>query len=426
MAAEVMKLEVEMETCCVCGGGGELLSPEEHDAGAPPMQVPLRTMLVHLNSSKVVPEGRLCGSCIRRTMESYEFSTALSSRGVPPLSEKIRALRRRLHELTQKIDVFIVVGGAGAGGAYSEEDIIMVERESLAAAAAADDAELQRARNARGDHVYQCSVCPQSFPRLADFRAHAAAHPAAATHCCWTCGAQFPGRAALRQHAARACAALACQLCGRAAAGPAELRRHEAACPPRCPACALLLADRAALAAHCAALHGRGARPPLVCAQCFRTCDTPELLSAHMLRHRQAKQFVCGYDGCILRFATRANLMAHIRKCHAGDLPEPEPAPAPEEPAPTTTCEHCGRTFGSVAAMKRHARVHRGRDSAPAPQVRTHVHDVPRAAPCTDEPRVQDEGADSPEGEDMEGEVEYLEVDELDDADQKPMLMQMD
>ncbi|PZC75401.1 hypothetical protein B5X24_HaOG206131 [Helicoverpa armigera] len=145
-----------------------------------------------------------------------------------------------------------------------------------------------------------------------------------------------------------------------------------------------------------------------------------------MLRHRQAKQFVCGYDGCILRFATRANLMAHIRKCHAGDLPEPEPAPAPEEPAPTTTCEHCGRTFGSVAAMKRHARVHRGRDSAPAPQVRTHVHDVPRAAPCTDEPRVQDEGADSPEGEDMEGEVEYLEVDELDDADQKPMLMQMD
>lgn len=53
MAAEVMKVELEMETCCVCGGGGELLSPEEHDAGAPPMQVPLRTMLVHLNSSKV-------------------------------------------------------------------------------------------------------------------------------------------------------------------------------------------------------------------------------------------------------------------------------------------------------------------------------------------------------------------------------------
>lgn len=69
----------------------------------------------------------------------------------------------RLHELTQKIDVFIVVGGAGAGGAYSEEDIIMVERDTLAAAAAADDEDLERARNARGESVYQCSVCPLSF-----------------------------------------------------------------------------------------------------------------------------------------------------------------------------------------------------------------------------------------------------------------------
>lgn len=59
--------------------------------------------------------------------------------------------------------MFIVVGGAGAGGAYSEEDIIMVERDTLAAAAAADDEDLERARNARGDSVYQCSVCPQSF-----------------------------------------------------------------------------------------------------------------------------------------------------------------------------------------------------------------------------------------------------------------------
>lgn len=39
----------------------------------------------------------------------------------------------------------------------------MVEKEALAAAAAADDDELERARNARGDHVYQCSVCPLSF-----------------------------------------------------------------------------------------------------------------------------------------------------------------------------------------------------------------------------------------------------------------------
>lgn len=71
----------------------------------------------------------------------------------------------RLHELTQKIDVFIVVGGPGvtAGNSYSEEDIIMVDKAALAAAAKADDEELERARNARGDTVYQCTVCPASF-----------------------------------------------------------------------------------------------------------------------------------------------------------------------------------------------------------------------------------------------------------------------
>ncbi|KAH9637535.1 hypothetical protein HF086_010946 [Spodoptera exigua] len=356
MATEVMKVEMEVETCCVCGGGGELLSPEEHDAGAPPMQVPLRTMLVHLNSSKVVPEGRLCGSCIRRTIESYDFSTALSSRGVPPLSEKIRALRRRLHELTQKIDVFIVVGGAGPGGAYSEEDIIMVERDTLAAAAAADDEDLERARNACGESVYQCSVCPLSF--------------------------QLATRAALRAHAAA---------CGPAA--PAA-----AAAPAACPACGLRAADRAALSAHVAARHGRGAAPPLVCAVCFRTLESRELLAAHALRHRAARHLVCGYDACILRFGSRANLMAHIRKCHAADLPPPPPPPpaaGAAGAAPSTACDHCGRTFGSVAAMKRHARVHR-----PAVLQREHV---------------EEEGGEWQEGEDMEGEVEYLEVEELED-----------
>ncbi|CAD0204143.1 unnamed protein product [Chrysodeixis includens] len=409
MATEVMKVEVEMESCCICGGGGELLSPEEHDAGALPMQVPLRTMLLHLNSNKVVPEGRLCGSCIRRTMESYEFSTAISARGVPPLSEKIRALRRRLHELTQKIDVFIVVGGAGAGGAYSEEDIIMVERDTLAAAAAADDEDLERARNARGDSVYQCSVCPQSFQvtRVGVPRARELAPG---------------GRAALvldvRRHVPDARGAAGAR--GgrvRRGAGVHAVRAGAARAPRRrlpaaLPACGALHASRAQLAAHAAAAHGKAARPPHVCAACFRTCDTPELLSAHMLRHRQAKQFVCGYDGCILRFATRNNLMSHIRKCHSGvveaaaandtSAAEPEPEPA----APVTTCDTCGRTFGSAAAMKRHARVHRTTRQTGA---RGGARGAAGGAGEGGEPAAEDWGS--------EGEVEYLEVDELDDAD---------
>lgn len=218
MTAAVMKLEVEAEACCICGdSNSDLMTPEEYDAGSSPSQTNLRAKLLHINNTKVVPEGRLCGSCISRTIDAYDFSTMLSSRNVPPLSEKIRALRRRLHELTQKIDVFIVVGGPGvaAGGTYSEEDIIMVEKSALEAATKADDEDLERARNARGEAVYQCTVCPQSFQRVGEFRSHCATHPLGSLHSCWTCGAQFPSRSALADHAAShsLSQALICYLC---------------------------------------------------------------------------------------------------------------------------------------------------------------------------------------------------------------------
>lgn len=53
MATTVMKVELESETCSLCGATGDLLSPEEHDAGSPPLQVPLRSMLLQLNNNKV-------------------------------------------------------------------------------------------------------------------------------------------------------------------------------------------------------------------------------------------------------------------------------------------------------------------------------------------------------------------------------------
>ncbi|CAH0758314.1 unnamed protein product [Diatraea saccharalis] len=304
-AATVLKIEHEAETCCVCGNTGELLSPEEYDAGS--NQLPLRAMLLHLNNNKVVPEGRFCTACIRRAVEAYEFSNSLSSKGVPPLSEKIRALRRRLHELTQKIDVFIVVGGpaTNAGANYSEDDIIMVEKDALAAATAADDEDMECARNARGDTVYQCSVCPQSFQRVSEYRVHVGTHPADAVHSCWTCGAQFTTREALRDHAAshQDLVPLVCHLCSTTFQSESELRRHCAGCVGACPGCGVWAGERVALSAHVLSAHAQSA--PCVCASCFRTLDSPAALAAHMLRHRQARQYVCGYDGCILRFTTR-------------------------------------------------------------------------------------------------------------------------
>ncbi|XP_047538618.1 GDNF-inducible zinc finger protein 1-like [Vanessa tameamea] len=399
MAPIILKVETEAETCSICGGGGDLFTPEEHDAGAPPMQVPLRAMLLHINNNKVVPEGKLCVSCVRRAIEAYEFSTALSTRAMPPLSEKIRALRRRLHELTQKIDVFIVVGGPGvnSGGAYSEDDIIMVERDALAAAAAADDEDLEKARNACGETVYQCSICPMSFQQASEYRAHIAIHPGGARHSCWTCGAQFNSRDALRDHTTLHAAALSlvCQLCNVTCQSGAEMRRHEASCAS-CPLCALQCPSRAALAAHARRSHAE--EPPLLCALCFRTLADRAAGAAHALAHRQAERFVCGYDACILRFSSRGDLLAHIRRSHA----RAEPAPTPEPPP--TTCPTCGRTFGSVAAMKRHARVHR------------------KEIQQESDWQIEGEAVETLDGmegmEVLEGDVEYLEVEALDEFEE--------
>lgn len=55
MTTIIMKVELESETCALCGATGDLLTPEEHDAGSPPLQVPLRTMLLQLNNNKVCP-----------------------------------------------------------------------------------------------------------------------------------------------------------------------------------------------------------------------------------------------------------------------------------------------------------------------------------------------------------------------------------
>lgn len=51
--AAVIKIEMDSETCCVCGSSDELMSPEEYDAAEMP-QVPLRTMLLHINNNKVL------------------------------------------------------------------------------------------------------------------------------------------------------------------------------------------------------------------------------------------------------------------------------------------------------------------------------------------------------------------------------------
>ncbi|KAG7306952.1 hypothetical protein JYU34_007076 [Plutella xylostella] len=354
MSADILKAEeVITDNCVLCGNFDcELRTLDEHDASLPPAAPPLRSVLLHLSHNKALPPGRVCTGCAARAVDAYSFSASLTCQQQPTLSDKIRALRRRLHDLTQKIDVFIVVGSQGqegGTGTYSEEDIIMVERSALAAAAG--DEALERDNNHHGDHVYQCSVCPHSFQRAAEFRAHCDTHPADAVHSCWTCGAQLDSRAAWSEHCAAHRAAPACALCHAPCQSAAALRAHSLTCPSVCPACGDTLPDRAALSAHARDRHS--ATLPLVCPACYRTFDSPADLSAHSLTHRQASQFVCGYDSCILRFATRSTLMSHIRKCHGGEAAEDAPAPS------SVSCEHCYRTFATVAAKNRHARVHK-------------------------------------------------------------------
>ncbi|KAL4710078.1 hypothetical protein ACJJTC_016480 [Scirpophaga incertulas] len=343
----MLKLEEEDECCALCCIGTELTTFEEYDAGAPPMQPPLRSMLLHLNNNKVVTDGKICGDCIRRAVDAYEFSTSLSSRSAPPLSEKIRSLRRKLHELTQKIDVFIVVGGPGvnSSGTYNEDDIIMVEKDALAAATAADDEDMERAKNAKGETVFQCSICPQSFQRAVDFRSHLAQHgagAAAGAHSCWTCGAQFATRAALRDHAAsHEPQEMLCNLCNTVFQSPGEMRRHEASCSGTgsCSVCRRVPCGARATWRRTRRSATRAPRPRSAPGCAVAALPAPPALAAHLLRHRQARQYVCGYDGCILRFTTRwvSEWLRHSPRC-------------PRRPRWPRTCCATGRRASTCAA----------------------------------------------------------------------------
>lgn len=77
-----------------------------------------------------------------------------------------------------------------------------------------------------------------------------------------------------------------------------ELREHEASCPSRCPQCAQEFPSRGVLRAH-VTLHDT------VCGECLRVFPSADARAAHALAHRQPRHYLCGYDGCILRFATR-------------------------------------------------------------------------------------------------------------------------
>ncbi|CAH2208357.1 jg10864 [Pararge aegeria aegeria] len=125
------------------------------------------------------------------------------------------------------------------------------------------------------------------------------------------------------------------------------MRRHEASCAATCPVCSMRCGTRSALSTHARRMHARAA--PILCAQCFLVLPSLDSSAAHALTHRQADRFVCGYDACILRFATRNDLLAHIRKCHSGELVEvPDPAP-PAQPPPPIACDHCGRTYVNLS-----------------------------------------------------------------------------
>ncbi|CAK1552425.1 unnamed protein product [Leptosia nina] len=379
-----MKVEVDSETCAICSSNSDsLLTPEEYDAGVVDVQTPFRAMLLQINNNKVIPEGRFCTNCIRRTVDAYEFSSVLSSKTAPPLSEKIRTLRKRLLELTEKIDVFIVVGGQNK--VYNEEDILMVERDALAKATELDNEEIERARNAAGVSVYQCTVCPMSFQTTSAYRNHLSTHGESARHCCWTCGAQFLSIEALRDHE------ILHQVNDRSLK---NLSRGT----PVCPLCSESFSTRAEVARHARVAHPG---PDVVCPVCL-TVMTAEQLPAHQLSHRQADRFVCSHDLCILRFPTRNDLMTHIRTCHAGASTKVEEQNEPQAPTRSEVekafvsdkvpCPNCDRSFGSVAAMKRHARVHR--------------RDIPQ-----DEEWLAPDVEELPPAED----VEYLELETLDE-----------
>ncbi|XP_014461079.3 zinc finger protein 684 isoform X2 [Alligator mississippiensis] len=170
----------------------------------------------------------------------------------------------------------------------------------------------------RGQGLYICGVCGESFAGKVELRAHRGNHRREKAYPCTECGKSFQRKHRLIKHQ----------------------RIHAGDRPHLCPECGKSFVSPSDVRVHQRVHTGE---KPYCCAQCRKSFTWPVHLQNHMRVHTGEKPFSCSQ--CGKSFSDSSTLTRHLR-VHTGEKP--------------FSCSQCGKSFTDNSARIRHLRVHTG------------------------------------------------------------------
>ncbi|XP_077529909.1 uncharacterized protein LOC144142350 isoform X2 [Haemaphysalis longicornis] len=166
---------------------------------------------------------------------------------------------------------------------------------------------------------YPCTICQQTFGRLADLRSHVWAHSSVQCFTCALCQESFGTPHGLAEHEKwHACGEpCSCSLCPRVFMDKAKMvqhqRMHAGEKPFVCGVCGKGFACRPYLVSHCRYMHSD--ERPHVCAVCGKRFVHKSHLASHAKAHGREMPHEC--RTCHQRFPYKFHLVSH-EMSHAG------------------------------------------------------------------------------------------------------------
>ncbi|XP_017266988.1 zinc finger protein 334 [Kryptolebias marmoratus] len=233
-----------------------------------------------------------------------------------------------------------------------------------------------------GERPYQCNQCSKRFSVRFMLVKHLRVHTGERPFQCPHCSKRFTLVSVLARHERMHTGEkpFLCSQCGKGFLSQGELSKHHRSHvddrPYSCAQCDKRFKSKKTQQEHVAS-HS-GARP-YPCAYCGKGFTKPYALTRHNLIHTGERPFPCGH--CEKSFLTLSEAQLHQR-IHTGERPYPcgtcelrfksssELARHRRSHSGTKraklACERCGKTFASVAKLKRHTETHEdGAETAP-------------------------------------------------------------
>ncbi|XP_013397168.1 zinc finger protein 665 [Lingula anatina] len=169
-------------------------------------------------------------------------------------------------------------------------------------------------------HNHICSICGESFSKMAELKKHRVKLHAEDVLKCHLCGRTCPNRSALYKH----------------------ILRHNKDKKFVCEECGKAFTSQSTLYHHRRGLHSSEDNKPFHCKLCLKKFNFSNSLKLHMLRHKGERPYKC--ELCVKTYLTSCHLKNHIQAVHTNEK--------------KYQCSTCGKSFPYENSLKLHMMLH--------------------------------------------------------------------